>query len=292
MIETLITNPWTDYALLDSGHGRKLERYGSIIVDRPEQQALWVPSAPALWASAHAKFSNTPKDEDNDTGQWEFLKKCPEQWSVNWQSLTFECRLMSFRHMGLFPEQAAHWALIVDLIRRAGRPLKILNLFAYTGASSLATVHEGCEIVHLDASKKAITWAKDNQKASGLDKAKIRFLCDDAMDFIEREMRRGNKYDAIILDPPKYGRGPDGQIWSLERDLPQLMEHCKNLLSDNAEFLILTCYALRLSPYTLHGLLSSILAPRGGNIQSGELLLRAEQSPHLLPTSLYSLWTK
>lgn len=292
MIETLITDPWTDYALLDTGLGRKLERYGSIIVDRPEQQALWAQSAPALWATAHAKFSNTPRDEDGDTGQWEFLKKCPDHWRVKWQSLTFECRLMSFRHMGLFPEQATHWALIDRLVKQAHRPLKILNLFAYTGAGSLVAAHEGGEIVHLDASKKAIGWAKDNQKASGLEKAKIRWICDDAMDFIERELRRGNKYDAIILDPPKYGRGPDGQIWSIERDLMPLMQNCEKLLSDNAEFLILTCYALRLSPYTLHGVLSSVLKSRGGNIQSGELLLRAEQSPHLLPTSLYSLWTK
>jgi 23S rRNA (cytosine1962-C5)-methyltransferase len=292
MIETLITDPWKDYALIDSGHGRKLERYGAVIVDRPEAQALWSPSTPAAWNNAHARFSNSPKDEDSDNGQWEFLKKPPAAWPVTWNNLTFECRLMSFRHMGLFPEQASHWALIDKLIARANRPLKILNLFAYTGAGSLVAAARGCEVVHLDASKKAIGWAKDNQKASRLDKAKIRWICDDANDFVERELRRGNKYDAILLDPPKYGRGPDGQIWSLERDLPKFLENCINLLSDDAAFLILTCYALRLSPYTLDGLMRSSFASRGGAIQSGELLLKPEQSPYLLPTSLYSLWSK
>ncbi len=292
MIETLITEPWKDYALIDSGHGRKLERYGSVWVDRPETQALWAPSSPTLWAKAHARFSNSPKDEDSDQGQWEFLQKCPAYWPVTWNNLTFECRLMSFRHMGLFPEQASHWSLIENLITRAARPLKVLNLFAYTGASSLVAAKLGCEVVHLDASKKAIGWAKDNQKASGLEQSKIRWICDDANDFVEREIRRGNKYDAILLDPPKYGRGPDGQIWSLERDLPAFLDKCVSLLSDDAAFMILTCYALRLSPYTLDGLMKSVMASREGTIQSGELLLKPEQSPYALPTSLYSLWSR
>jgi 23S rRNA (cytosine1962-C5)-methyltransferase len=298
--QNLITQSWDDYALIDTGEGRKLERYGAVIVDRPETQALWPKSNPDLWANAHAKFSNSPKDEDGDFGNWEILKPSAEDWPVKWRNLSFECRLMSFRHMGLFPEQASHWDLISDLCARGTakfeRPLKILNLFAYTGAGTMVAASHGAEVVHLDASKKAIGWAKDNQKSSGLEKAKIRWICDDATDFVEREIRRGNQYDGIILDPPKYGRGPDGQIWSLERDLANLLSNCSQLLSNDASFMLMTCYALRLSPYSLDGLMKATMdkekRTRGGKIQSGELLLKADSSEYLLPTSLYSLWSR
>lgn len=291
-ITSLIAEPWSDYALIDSGMGRKLERYGKVVVNRPEPQALWMPSLPeSEWQKADAMFDNTSEDTDSDTGRWKLSSKVQEQWNVSWQEMTFVCRLMSFRHMGLFPEQMTHWQWIADQIKSSGRPLKILNLFAYTGAASLAAAKAGAQVTHLDASKKAIQWAKDNQAASHLDDAPIRWICDDAKAFVARELRRGNTYDGIILDPPKFGRGPDGERWQIEEDLIDFTASCTKLLSPDAKFMILTAYAMRLSSMSLGNLMQDMMKDRKGQIDQGELLIKQESGERYLSTSLYARWS-
>lgn len=291
-IHTLIADPWQDYTLLDSGHGRKLERYGKITVDRPEPQALWAPSLPqAQWDKADAKFTNSGDDVDGDSGKWKNRPGIPDSWPVTWNGISFICRLMSFRHMGLFPEQLTHWNWVSEQIKSAGRPLKILNLFAYTGAASLAAAAAGAQVTHLDASKKAIQWAKDNQNESRMDDKPIRWICDDAKEFVARELRRGNTYDGIILDPPKFGRGPDGERWQLEEDLAPFMADCAKLLSPDAKFMILTAYAMRLSSISLASIMTDVTQGRQGQIDNGELLIRQENGNRFLSTSLYARWS-
>jgi len=290
-IASLIAEPWPDYALIDSGMGRKLERYGSVTVNRPEPQALWMPSLPETeWHKADALFDNVG-DAEGDTGRWKLNTKPPEQWTVKWRDLSFVCRLMSFRHMGLFPEQMTHWDWIAGEIKGAGRPLKILNLFAYTGAATLAAAKAGAQVTHLDASKKAIQWGKDNQEASKLNDAPIRWICDDAKAFVARELRRNSSYDGIILDPPKFGRGPEGERWLIEEDLIDFLSNCVKLLSTDAKFMILTAYAMRLSSLSLGNLMTDMLHARGGKIDCGELLIKQESANRYLSTSLYTRWT-
>lgn len=292
LITPLVADSWDDYALIDSGHGRKLERYGKITVDRPEPQALWMPSLPdSEWAKADAAFTDSG-GEDAETGKWRIHKDVADAWPVQWNGVNFICRLMSFRHMGLFPEQLTHWQWVNDKIKNAGRPLNILNLFAYTGAATLAAAQAGATVTHLDASKKAIQWAKDNQEASGLQDASIRWICDDAKAFVAREIRRGRKYDGIILDPPKFGRGPDGERWQIEEDLTPFLLDCVALLSDEPEFMILTAYAMRLSSVTLASIMADVMADKGGLIDYGELLIKQENGGRFLSTSLYTRWAK
>lgn len=287
----LIAESWPEYALIDSGHGRKLERYGKVIVDRPEPQALWSPTLPQTeWDKADARFTNSGED-DGDSGKWSHHNKIPEEWPVHWGELTFICRLMSFRHMGLFPEQLTHWQWVNERIKNSEKPPNVLNLFAYTGAASLAAAQAGATVTHLDASKKAIQWAKDNQSASGLGDAPIRWICDDAKDFVAREIRRGKKYDGIILDPPKFGRGPDGQRWQLEEDFTPFLQNCTQLLSDDASFMIVTAYAMRLSALSLASTLHDMVKNRSGSIEYGELLIEQENKKRYLATSLYARWS-
>ncbi len=294
-INSLVADPWSDYALLDSGHGRKLERYGRVTVDRPEPQALWSPALPASeWEKADARFTNSSDDADGDSGKWKLTgQKTPDSWPVKWNGISFICRLMTFRHMGLFPEQLTHWDWVSERIAKAGRPLKILNLFGYTGAASLAAAKAGAQVTHLDASKKAIQWAKDNQEASNLSDKPIRWICDDAKVFVARELRRGNSYDGIILDPPKFGRGPDGERWQFDEDIAPFLADCNKLLSQDASFMILTTYAMRLSSLSIGALMEDITRQRAGNVESGELLIR-QGSPgteRFLSTSLYARWS-
>lgn len=288
----LIENGWQNYALLDSGNGRKLEQFGSVIVSRPEPQALWSPHLPeSEWNRADAVFTNASEKDDEDKGSWSQKGRLPETWPVDVEGVTMLCRLMSYRHMGLFPEQRPHWQWIASEIKKSGRPLKILNLFAYTGAASLICAANGAEVTHVDASKKAIGWCKENQEASGLSDSKIRWICDDAAKFVAREIRRGNKYDGILLDPPRYGRGPDGEIWRFETDVAPMLKNCAELLSDNAQFMILTAYALRLSPLTLHHMMTDALAGRKGTLDHGELLLSDKSGKRPLATSMFCRWS-
>ena len=290
-LELIETRGFADYALLDSGAGRKLERFGSVIVDRPEPQALWTPGAPERdWRNANAVFAG---DDDEDKGRWRIDKPVPESWPVKVGAATMLCRLASFRHMGLFPEQMPHWEwMLARLAEKKGsaEPPRVLNLFAYTGAASLIAAAAGAHVTHVDASKKAISWAKENQAASKLTSAPIRWMLDDAAKFVAREVRRGKSYDIILVDPPKFGRGPDGEVWDLFTSLPPLMKDCAALLAPGAS-LVLTVYAIRASALAFDQLCREVLAGRGGTFQSGELAIREARGARAVPASLFTRWS-
>ena len=283
------TQGWEDFALLDSGGGLKLERYGQFTVVRPEPQCLWAPRlAKDVWDRADAVFD--PSGEE-DAGRWRFAKPLAETWPLSWREVTFNGRFTPFRHLAFFPEQAANWEWLDARIRSAGRPLKVLNLFGYTGVASLVCAAAGAEVTHIDASKKSVGWARENAALSKLDDRPIRWICEDARRYAQREARRGNRYDGVILDPPKYGRGPEGEVWKLYDDLPGLMATCAELLSDDASFLILNAYAERISGLSLAGLTADVLAGRGGPVDWGELALIEQDGERGAGLSFFSRWT-
>ncbi len=283
------TRSWADYALLDSGSGRKLERYGPYTVVRPEPQCLWTPALPAsAWDAADAVFD--PAAEDEEAGRWRFRGKPAETWPLAWNGVKFHGRFTAFRHLAFFPEQAANWAFLDAQVRAATQP-RVLNLFGYTGVASLVMAAAGAAVTHVDASKKAVAWARENAELSGLADRPIRWITEDARKYVQREVRRGSKYQGIILDPPKYGRGPDGEIWRLFEDLPTLAGLCAELLSDDARFLILNAYAERISGAALAGLLAEKLAGRPGTLEWGELALAEDDRPREIGMSFYARWT-
>ncbi|RAK50969.1 class I SAM-dependent methyltransferase [Phenylobacterium deserti] len=284
------TRAWKDYALLDSGGGRKLERYGPFTVVRPEPQCLWAPRLPQkVWDEADAVFDPAAGD-DEDSGRWRFRGKPRETWPLSWGEVTFQGRFTAFRHLAFFPEQAANWSWLTERIRAHGGQPKVLNLFGYTGVASLAMAAAGAAVTHVDASKKAVAWARENAELSGLADRPIRWITEDARKYVQREVRRGSKYDGIILDPPKYGRGPGGEVWRLFEDLPELAGLCGELLSENASFLILNAYAERISGAALAGLLSETLKGRGGTIEWGELALAEDSGEREIGMSFYGRW--
>ncbi|MBA4228444.1 MAG: SAM-dependent methyltransferase [Hyphomonas sp.] len=286
----LIADDWEDYALLDSGHLQKLERFGSQTVIRPDPQAFWEPARPVQSWKADARFVTKAQDEDG-AGQWEVLSpRAAESWPMRWNGLTFTARRTAFRHMGVFQEHSVHWRFAQEQIRAAGRPLKVLNLFGYTGMMSLACAAAGAEVVHLDASPKSNGYGKDNQTLSGLDDRTIRWIADDAMKFVAREIRRGSRYDGIVLDPPKFGRGPKNETWRFEESLPELLDGVRDLLSDEPRFVIATAYAVRLSYLAVAQALGDRLKPYGGVMEMGEMALPQQGSDRLLPTALYARW--
>ena len=290
----LEVKPGPDYALIDSGDGLKLERYGKMRVVRPEGQAVWRPALPQSQWDADAIFTGDTDEEG--VGRWKLANPNQgESFALSHDGLPFLGRFTSFRHVGIFPEQATHWAhmqtLIEEaLIKNANRPVKVLNLFGYTGLASLIAARAGAEVTHIDASKKAIGWARENQALAGLEAAKIRWICEDAMLFVERELRRGSFYDIILADPPAYGRGPNGEVWELFADLPFLVARCRDILTPNPLAFVLTAYSIRSSFYALHALMRDAFAGRGGEVQSGELVIREETAGRLLSTSLFSRW--
>jgi 23S rRNA (cytosine1962-C5)-methyltransferase len=280
------------YGLLDSGNGRKLERFGPRLLVRPEPQAIWAPSLPETeWSRADAVFDVGAAEDEQ--GRWRIRDGAAPSWRVPMGELSFDCRLTSFRHVGLFPEQAPHWRWMREQItKKASKaPFRMLNLFGYTGAASLFAAAAGAEVTHVDASKKAILWARDNQAMNGLEDRRIRWICDDAMKFAAREVRRGAHYDGILLDPPKFGRGPKNEVWELFDDLPALMKSCADLLTATSSFLVLTAYAVRLSYLSLYELTRDALHAHDGAIDAGELILREEAGNRFLSTSLYARWT-
>ena len=282
------TTGWSDYALLDSGAGRKLERYGRYTVVRPEPQCLWRPALPPdAGAAADAVFD--PADEE-DAGRWRFRAKPLEAWPLAWGEARFQGRFTAFRHLAFFPEQAANWAWLDARIRAGGGQPRVLNLFGYTGVASLVMAAAGAAVTHVDASKRAVGWARDNAELSGLAARPIRWIVEDARKYAAREARRGSRYDGIILDPPKYGRGPGGEVWRLFDDLPELVRLCAELLSENASFLVLNAYAERISGAALSGLLAETLAGRGGTIEWGELALVQEGGARQVGMSFYARW--
>ena len=282
------TTGWADYALLDSGGGRKLERYGPYTVVRPEPQAMWTPRLPgSAWEKADAVFN--PSDEE-DAGNWRFKGKPQESWPMAWGEAKFHARFTAFRHLAFFPEQAANWAWLDERLRATPGQPKVLNLFGYTGVASLVCAATGAHVTHVDASKKAIGWARENAALSGLEDRPIRWICEDARRYVQREVRRGSRYDGIILDPPKYGRGPDGEVWRLFENLPELAALCTELLSENASFLLLNAYAERISGAALSSLLASNLQDRGGRIDWGELTLVEDKQDRQIGMSFYGRW--
>jgi len=286
----LIADDWDDYALLDSGHMMKLERFGSQTVIRPDPQAFWEPAKPVASWRADARFTSRNNDEEG-AGQWEVLSpNARDAWPMQWNGLTFNARRTAFRHMGLFQEHSVHWRFAQDQIRGAGRPIKVLNLFGYTGMMSLACAAAGADVLHLDASPKSNGYGKENQALSGLDDRPIRWIADDAMKFVARERRRGNRYDAIVLDPPKFGRGPKNETWRFEENLTDLLNQVQALLSDEPLFVILTAYAVRLSYLALSQTLADRLLPLGGVMETGEMALPQLGKDRLLPTAIYARW--
>lgn len=291
----IVCDGWRDgYGLLDSGHGRKLERFGPITLDRPEPLAFWAPSSPTLWSRADARFDAAT--DDDDSGRWRMKSARDggedDTFVVPLGRLKFVCRLTSFRHVGLFPEQEPHWRWMqerIDARTKGGEAFRLLNLFGYTGAASLAAAASGAEVCHVDASKKAIGWARENQAASRLEAAPIRWICDDAMKFAAREVRRGARYHGVVLDPPKFGRGPKNEVWNLADDLPGMMRLVSDLLADDASFVILTAYAVRLSYFSLYELMRDSMDGRAGAIDAGELVLR-DGAGRFAPTSLFARW--
>jgi 23S rRNA (cytosine1962-C5)-methyltransferase len=283
------TGAWADYAMLDSGHGRKLERYGPYRVVRPEPQCLWAPRlAEAEWASADAVFD--PAGEE-DEGRWRFSGQPKDAWPLAWREVTFNGRFTAFRHLAFFPEQAANWAWLDQTLRAAPSPGRVLNLFGYTGVASLVGAAAGAAVTHVDASKKAIGWARENAELSGLSRHPIRWICEDARRYVQREVRRGSQYEGIILDPPKYGRGPTGEVWRLFEDLPELLRLCVELLSPDARFLVLNAYAERISGLSLAGLMADAMAGRGGRIDWGELALMEDAGDRGVGLSFFARWS-
>ena len=285
----LRTTGWSDYGLIDSGDGRKLERYGPYRVVRPEPQCLWRPRLSETdWAGADAVFDPTDEDE---AGRWRFSGKLAETWPLQWGAVRFQGRFTAFRHLAFFPEQAANWTWLDEQVRAAASPPKVLNLFGYTGVASLVAAAAGAAVTHVDASKKAIGWARENAALSGLEDRPIRWICEDARRYVQREARRGSRYDAIILDPPKYGRGPNGEVWRLFDDLPELLHLCTELLSGRPLFLVLNAYAERISGLSLAGLLADALPGRGGSIDWGELALMEAAGDRGVGLSFFARWS-
>ena len=293
----LATSAWPDHALVDSGEGAKLERYGPFSVVRPEPQAFWPRRLPPeRWSGADAVFDPAAAQEDEDAGRWRFAHTPPERFPLRWRELVLEARFTNFRHLALFPEQAANWDWLAGAVRAlstgGGEPPRVLNLFGYTGAASLAMAAAGAHVTHVDASKKSVAWAKENALASGLADRPVRWLTEDARRWVERETRRGARYEGIVLDPPKYGRGPGGEVWRLYEDLPELLRLCAGLLSDRAGFLLLNAYAERVSGLSLAHL-ADAHAPAGGRIDWGELALAEEgENGRAVGLSFFARWSR
>ena len=294
---------WTDYALLDSGDGLKLERFGNTIFVRPESQAMWKrsPGANAEWKNAHAIFQPTGEESG---GHWDFKKKVDEKWEMSYtltpspspagrgESLRFWAMTTPGRHLGVFPEVAAHWDWCSDLIARSKEQPNVLNLFGYTGLATLAAASAGAKVTHVDASKKAVSWARDNQALSNLTDKPIRWIVDDTLKFVQREARRGAKYDGIILDPPKFGRGPKGEVWEIYKSLPTLLEACRECLSNDPLFVVTTIYAVRASAIHVAQAMEDMMSGVEGKIEMGELVTREQSAGRLLSQAVYARWER
>lgn len=286
----LEVSPNADYALLDSGAGEKLEQYGPYRIVRPEGQAIWQKTLLAKdWERADAIFTGDTDEEG--IGRWRFPRTpLGETWPMKHDGIDYLGRFTSFRHVGVFPEQASHWDHMAGLIEAAKRPVKVLNLFGYTGLASLVAARAGAEVTHVDASKKAIGWARENQEMAGLGSKPIRWIVEDAVKFAEREERRGSRYDIVLFDPPAYGRGPKGEVWQLFEDLPALTDLCRSILTPKPLAVVLTAYSIRASFFAIHALMRDTFAGMGGRVESGELIIREKSAGRALSTSLFSRW--
>lgn len=285
---TLTGEPWADYGLIDSGHGRKLERYGRFRFIRPEPQAMWVPASDD-W-DADAEF--VPASDEDGGGRWHYFRDAPEEgWPLKWDQVKFTAQTTPFRHLGFFPDMAPVWTWLRGQIASIDSP-EALNLFGYTGVGTLALASAGARMVHVDASKKSVEAARANAALSGLGDLPVRWLVEDATKFVAREVRRGRRYDAILLDPPKWGRGPNGEVWKLEEGLPDLIADCRKLLDENSACLFLTVYAVRMSALAIGELVRQAFADLPGTVEAGELTVREEARGLELPTAIFARWSR
>ena len=282
-----IADHWKDYEVIDTSCGEKLERWGRYILLRPDPQVIWkTEKTVPEWNRLNGHYHRSSKGG----GEWEFFK-LPEEWTISYRELNFRLKPFSFKHTGLFPEQAVNWDWCSERIREVGRPVKVLNLFAYTGGATLAAASAGASVTHVDASKGMVTWAKENAAASHLENAPVRWLVDDCVKFVEREIRRGNKYDGIIMDPPSYGRGPKGEIWKIEESIYPFVELAAQLLSDDALFFLINSYTTGLQPAVLSYMLSAVIQKkRGGEVQSSEIGLPVSSNGLVLPCGATGRW--
>lgn len=287
---SIITSPlWKDYELVDSGAGQKLERYGKLLLIRPEPEAVWTPGLDKReWQKASAIFR--PAAEENG-GHWDVVRQIPDKWKMTYGNLAFWAATSGSRHLGVFPEQASQWDWLSDRIRTTGKPTQVLNLFGYTGIASLAAAAAGAKVTHVDASKKVLTWARENQELSGLADKPIRWILDDALKFIQRDARRGVRYDGLILDPPKFGRGPKGEVWEFYKLLPRLLQACREVLSPQPLFIQITAYAVKASAVTLYNALTEMTTTLGGNLEAGELALQDSSRNRLLSMAIFARWS-
>ena len=283
-------NNWKDYELLDTSRGERLERWGDIILIRPDPQILWdTPRKDPRWKQAHARYHRS----NTGGGQWERYRPIPDSWQISYGDLQFALKPMGFKHTGLFPEQATNWDLMSDLIKKENRPVKVLNLFGYTGAATLACVAAGAHVTHVDASKGMVAWGKENAVASGLADQPMRWLVDDCVKFVQREQRRGNTYDGILMDPPSYGRGPGGEVWKLEEQVYPLVAECVKLLSDDPLFFLINSYTTGLSPSVMQYVLGTLLPNDiGGHLSADEIGLPVTASGMVLPCGATAMWCK
>ena len=285
-----LSNDWKDYELIDAGNGEKLENWNGVILRRPDPQAIWpVEDIDEIWKNPDGFYHRSHKGG----GSWDFKRKLKDFWCVNYKDLTFKVSPTNFKHTGLFPEQAANWDFAIEKIKKANRPIKVLNLFAYTGGATMACSYAGAtEVVHVDAAKGMVEWAKENMKLSKLENNKIRFIVDDCIKFVEREIRRGNKYDVIIMDPPSYGRGPNGEKWKFEENIYNLINLCIKVLSDKPLFFLINSYTTGISSSVLENILKLKLVPLypAGTVDSGEIGLPITKNNMVLPCGIYGRW--
>ncbi len=291
-VKTMWTaDAWKDYEVIDTSGGEKLERWGDYILVRPDPQVIWdTPRTDRRWKQKNGHYHRSSKGG----GEWEFFQ-LPEEWCIRYRELTFRLKPFSFKHTGLFPEQAANWDWFSSIIKerkKAGQPVKVLNLFAYTGGATLAAAQAGAAVTHVDASKGMVSWAKENAAASGLSDAPIRWLVDDCVKFVEREIRRGNTYDAIIMDPPSYGRGPKGEIWKIEESIFPFLRLTAQILSKDACFFLINSYTTGLQPAVLSYMLQTVITPQfGGHVEAGEIGLPVSSNSLILPCGASGRWT-
>lgn len=284
------SSAWKDYELLDCSCGERLERWGKVTLIRPDPQVVWqTPKTNPYWKKADAVYHRS----NTGGGQWEIRNRIPDRWEIGYRDLTFNVKTMGFKHTGVFPEQAVNWDYVSDLIRRENRRVKVLNLFAYTGAATVSALKAGAEVVHVDASKGMVQWAKENALSSGVIDRPVRWIVDDCIKFVQREIRRGNRYDILIMDPPSYGRGPGGEVWKLENEVYRFVELCREVLSDNPLGVLINSYTAGLSPAVMQYILGALIVPQfGGTVVSEEIGLPVRQTGLLLPCGATAIWKR
>ena len=294
-----VANNWKDYEILDMANGEKLERWNNIYLVRPDPQIIWNDKQyPEKWKQANARYNRS----STGGGHWDYKKRLPDSWQIKYKNLTFNIKPMGFKHTGIFPEQAVNWDWIIDKIqseiKTTNREVKVLNLFAYTGGATVACLYAGASVCHVDSSKGMVAWAKENVVSSRLQERPVRYIVDDVVKFVQREIRRGNKYDAIIMDPPSYGRGTNGEVWKFEENLPMLIEICMQVLSDNPLFFLINSYTTGTSSMVLENLLKMNMRKKYGKraddgiFENGEVGLPMTDSDFILPCGIYSKWVK